>query len=71
MALWPYINKFGKWPVGAHVIRFATGVDKHKPVCYHAGTSSMAYRTMDSAVLVLKWPRMPIEYLALLQVPFI
>ena len=25
VALWPYIkfNKFGNWPVGAHVIRFA------------------------------------------------
>ena len=31
MASWPYINKFGNWPVGAHVIRFAIGVDKHKP----------------------------------------
>ena len=27
--LWPYTNKFGKWPVGAHVIRFATEVYKH------------------------------------------
>ena len=35
LALWPYINKFGNWPVGAHVIRFATGVDKHKSICYH------------------------------------
>ena len=34
MALWPYINKFGNWPVGAHVIRFAIGIDKHQPVCY-------------------------------------
>ena len=28
VALWPYINKFGNWPVGSHMIRFATGVDK-------------------------------------------
>ena len=34
VALWPYIKKFGNWPVGAHVIRFAIGVDKHQPVYY-------------------------------------
>ena len=41
MALWPNglvfmaLNKFGNWPVGAHVIRFATGtVDKYKAACY-------------------------------------
>ena len=33
VALWPYINKFGNWPVGAHT--YDTGVDEHKLVCYH------------------------------------
>ena len=28
VALWPYITKFGNWPVAAHVIRFATEVHK-------------------------------------------
>ena len=36
MALCQYIYiKLGNWPVGGHVIRLATGVHKHKPVCNH------------------------------------
>ena len=74
MALWPYINKFGNWPVGARVIRFAIGVDKHKP-CMLLRASSMAY----SAQYSVKEPTLcsqiatkeGLEYLALLQVPFI
>ena len=74
MALWPYIRKFGNWPVGAHVIRFAIGVDKQKP-CMLLRASSMAY----SAQYGVKEPTLcsqiatkeGLEYLSLLQVPFI
>ena len=76
MALWPYgyINKFGNWPVGAHVIRFAIGIDKHKP-CMLLRASSMVYGAQYS----VKEPTLcsqiatkeGLKYLALLQVLFI
>ena len=47
MALWPYVNKFDNWPVGAHVIRFAIGVDKYKPYML-LRASSMVYSAQYS-----------------------
>ena len=35
VALWPYISLVIGLKHGAHVIRYATGVHKHKLVCYH------------------------------------
>ena len=49
VALWPYINKFGKWPVGARVIRFATGVYKHS-----AGSSYMLLQVSSMVCTQLK-----------------
>ena len=44
VALWlnGLTNKFGNWPFGAHVIRFATGVYKHQSVCMLSGARSGA-----------------------------
>ena len=41
VALWSY-NKFGYWPAGAHVIRFATGVAKH-----YAASSYVTYHKLQ------------------------
>ena len=42
---------FDNWPVGAHVIRFATGVDKHQSVCASFINSTQFKGT--SAVLLI------------------
>ena len=72
MALWPYINKFGNWPVGAHVIRFAIGVDKYKPYML-LRASSMVYSAQYSVKEPTLFSQIATkegqEYLALLQVP--
>ena len=44
-------NNLGNWPVGAHAIRFTTGVDKHQSVCMLSGASFI--NTDISAVLIV------------------
>ena len=48
MALWLYglTNKFGNLHFGAHAIRFATGVDKHRSVCMLSGTNFLIINGM-------------------------